>query len=96
MSVQRSSDVHATPLGPKYVDAVLASDVFCIPPLEAILLCIDAVAFPPLNLPLALHIMDLTKLPARATFHENLGRDLSKPVKNWVNLLSIEFVRPPG
>ncbi len=93
MSMQRSPDVDATPLGPKYVDAVLASDMLCVPPLEAFLFRIDTVTFPTLNLPLALHIVGLAEFPSRAAFYQYLGCDLPKPVKDWIDLFSIKFVR---
>jgi hypothetical protein len=70
--------------------------MFCVPPLEAFLFGIDTVTFPSFDLPLALHIVDPAELPTRAPFYQDLGCDLAKPVKDWIDLFSIEFVRSSG
>jgi len=67
--------------------------VLFVPSFEAFLFRIDTVTFPSLNLPLALHITDFAELPTRAAFYEDRGGNLSKLVKHWIDLLSIEFVR---
>jgi hypothetical protein len=82
MSMQRSPHVDATPLGPKYVDAILTPDMFCIPFLETFLFRIDTVTFPRLNLPLALHFKGLAEFLSRAALYQYLGCDLPKAVKD--------------